>query len=281
MDTFELRTLKARLRVLIDGDGPEDLLIVGGVAEGADAWIAQASALSDDYRVLRFDARGIGPSPRVAASDSLNQLVRDALEVLDATGSRRAHVVGSSLGSAIAQWLAIDHPERVLTLTLSGAYARPDDDFRALAARWTRIAEADDASEGLLDAINQAAYSPESWRNGFAPARVEAGERALAADAEARADFRVATSSALHAALQHDSSSRIGRVEQPVLLLSGELDAVLPIHHAEELAELIPHAQLARIPGSGHQVHEELADEFNRQLVAFLAESSARVGVVV
>jgi pimeloyl-ACP methyl ester carboxylesterase len=201
--------------------------------------------------------------------------VLDALEVLDSVGSQRAHVVGSSFGSAIAQWLAIDHAKRVATLTLSGAYARPDQHFEALADRWSEVASRATNPGELLASINVDAYGPESQEGGYAAERAEDGAQLLAGDIEAWEDFRGATITALAAALEHNSTRHLFRIDVPVLIVVGEHDAVLPLRHSEELAELIPQAQLALVPDAGHQVLEERRAEFNERLEAFLEQSRA------
>lgn len=118
----------ARIAYRMDG-APEKpvLLLSNSIATDMHMWDGQVAALARHFRVLRYDARGHGSSDAPAAPYSLDRLGRDVVELLDALGLARVHVLGLSLGGFVAQWLGIHVPERVdrLVLAHTAAYLGP------------------------------------------------------------------------------------------------------------------------------------------------------------
>jgi pimeloyl-ACP methyl ester carboxylesterase len=104
------------------GEGPAVLLVAGqGIT--VDGWWATIPVLARSFRVIAFDNRDTGSSSRVPWPYSVAQMARDAVAVLDAAGEQRAHVYGISLGSLVAQEVALRHPDRVQALVLGASSA--------------------------------------------------------------------------------------------------------------------------------------------------------------
>jgi class 3 adenylate cyclase len=126
----------AHLAYRVSGSGPLDVLEVGGFGTlfSMDAcadqprWQRFEDDLNRFCRLIRFDWRGIGLSDRLVGPIDVDQWVGDALTVLDAAGSRRAAVLGTGLGAAIAVALAAAHPDRVDALVLANPLARVMED---------------------------------------------------------------------------------------------------------------------------------------------------------
>ncbi|MHA7290304.1 alpha/beta fold hydrolase [Arthrobacter sp. MDT3-24] len=96
------------------------LLLIAGQATAMDGWGPTAEALAEHFRVIRFDHRGIGGSSNGHAGRyTTRPLAADAAAVLEAANVESAHVYGHSMGGRVAQWLAIDHPQRVRALILA------------------------------------------------------------------------------------------------------------------------------------------------------------------
>src|SRR3712207_9086460 len=97
------------------GQGP-DVLLIGGGGDTVESWQFQLDALADRYRLTAFDNRGAGRTPLPGGPLSATTMADDAAALLRALGVPSAHVAGFSMGSAIAQELALRHPELVRSL---------------------------------------------------------------------------------------------------------------------------------------------------------------------
>jgi pimeloyl-ACP methyl ester carboxylesterase len=209
--------------------------------------------------VIRYDHRDTGRSityearrPGYTGAD----LVADAAGVLDAYGIPAAHIVGASAGAAFAQLLALDYPERVLSLVLiSSSPATPTDrelpppteEFAWFVSSATvDWSDADSVVDYLVD------YS-----------RVLAGGRRPFDEAVVRDLVRrdIERARDFSAAQNHDCIPDDGRqppplsqIASPTLVLHGTADPMLPVEHGEALAEEIPGATMLTLEGAGHGV---------------------------
>jgi pimeloyl-ACP methyl ester carboxylesterase len=106
----------------------EPLLLIAGTGADHAIWDATTEAFEERYRVITFDNRGTGLSdhPPDALNYSMKLLADDAAALLKALEIERAHISGNSLGSTIAQELAINHPEKVASLQLHCTWGRTD-----------------------------------------------------------------------------------------------------------------------------------------------------------
>src|SRR5919112_1576090 len=117
------------------GHGP-DFLLIAGLGDPAEAWQPQLDGLSDRYRLTAFDNRGAGRTPLPEGRLSAATMADDAAALLRALEVSSAHVAGFSMGSAIAQELALRHPELVRSLVLMSTYDRPDALWRSQLNFW-------------------------------------------------------------------------------------------------------------------------------------------------
>lgn len=262
-----------------DGAG-RDVLLIGGLADDASVWDAQVAALRDRYRLTRYSTRGADGSPAPPGPYQMSDFVDDAIAALDAGGIEQADIVGSSLGGAAAQWLAILHPARVRTLTLVGSWTRSDRTLRALLQSWIWSAERSRSAAELLQTVNRWAYGSLAWNSGAvddAMAELEASE--LRSGSRNWESFRDTFIWSAWAALAHDSAEALSTVTVPTLLVAGEEDAVLGARYSRELAALLPDSRLELIAGTGHQPFQEDPASFNALLESFLAASAAHQAI--
>ena len=139
-------------RVERRGSGP-DVLLIAGLGDPAEAWQPQLDGLADRYRVTAFDNRGVGRSPLPDEPLSVATMADDTAAIMRALDVPAAHVAGFSMGSAIAQELALGHPELVRSLVLVSTYARPDALFRSQLAFWRWLVEAAPSERALFEAF--------------------------------------------------------------------------------------------------------------------------------
>lgn len=238
-----------------NGDGP-DVLLIAGLSDPAEAWQAQLDGLADRYRLTAFDNRGAGRTPAAA--------LLQALEVPS------ADVAGFSMGSAIAQELALRHPELVRSLVLVSTYARPDALFRSQLDFWRWPPEAAPSERAFYEAFFSWVYTPRAHDDRTVDQIVE---KALAFPHQQSVE---AFQAQVDACLTHDTVDRLPQITAPTLVLAGELDVILPPRFGRFVADAIPNAAFDVIPGEAHQPFQEVPGEFNVRVDAFRREVEAQ-----
>ena len=148
------------------GEGP-DVLLIGGLSDPVESWQFQLDGLADRYRLTAFDNRGAGRTPLPEGPLSVATMADDAAAVLRALEVPAAHVAGFSRGSAIAQELALRHPELVRSLVLMSTYARPDALFRSQLDFWRWLAEVAPSERAFFEAFFMWVYTPRAHADGI------------------------------------------------------------------------------------------------------------------
>ncbi|PZF85503.1 alpha/beta fold hydrolase [Jiangella anatolica] len=240
------------------------ILLIGGAAASMDYWEDEfCSRLAAAGRhVIRYDFRDTGRSshyPAGAPGYTGDDLVTDALAVLDGYGVAAAHLYGVSMGGGIAQELAVEYPERVLSLTLQstspagpGGPDRPD--LPPMSPRLAELFASEQPAPDWSDrdaAISALVDGLRAFDGTIAP---DAEERAVAARMYDRT-IDVAASQTNHWILDGGGLDRgkLAEVTAPTLVLHGTADPLLPYPHGEALANEIPGARLVPLAGMGHQ----------------------------
>jgi 3-oxoadipate enol-lactonase len=244
--------------------------MIQGLGADKTGWILQRCAFAPHFRTIALDNRGSGRSDKPFGHYHLDQMADDAVAVLDAAGIESAHVMGASMGGAIAQIVALRHPERVRSLVLSCTACRHHDWRRELLAEWASI-----ATERGMAALARHAMrwlvGPRSFRR-FWPALGTLGPLALRVPP-------YAFSAQVRAILDTDDALRLAlpTLHVPTLVVVGNQDILTPRGDSEELAELIPGAELAVISGAAHGLMLEHATTFNRIVLDFLQRTSVEL----
>lgn len=242
--------------------GP-NVLLIAGLGDPAEAWTFQLDHLAPTHRVAAFDNRGVGRTAPPAAAVTVASMAADAVEVMDTVGHDTAHVIGFSGGSAIAQELALRHPDRVDSLTLIGTWARADRSFRAMFEAWRWMAEHAPTARAFYEAFFVWVYTPHAHESGLVDAIVE---DALAFPHPQSVD---AFHRQLDAFLGHDALDRLPDVDVPTLVVAGELDLVCPPRLGRTVADAIPGARFELLAGEAHQPFQESPERFHDLLRRF------------
>jgi pimeloyl-ACP methyl ester carboxylesterase len=253
-----------RLHYQVTGrPGTPPALLIQGLGADKHLWDLQRFGLAWSMRALALDNRGAGRSDKPHGPYSLAQMADDAIAVLDHAGFDTAHVIGASMGGAISQILALNHPERVRSLTLACTACRNHPWRRELLASWAATA----GDQGMGTMTRDAArwvIGPRSFRR-LMPAIGWLGPLALGGPVHgfaAQVDAILAADDGLPADL--------AAIDVPTLVVVGNQDILTPRGDSEELAELIPTAELVVISGAAHGLMVEHATTFNRILKEFL-----------
>ncbi len=244
-------------------EGAPAVLLLHGLGATGASWEMQFPALIQaGMRPVAPDLRGFGQSS-YPGSWTMEEVVRDLTALLDHLGLDRVHVVGISMGGAVALAFGYMHPERTRSLVLVNTFARLrprrlryypyfllrfllvhlmglDAQARLVAKRLFPRPEQEELRQALLAQIAQA--HPRAYR---------AAMRALV-----RFDFR----------------SRLSEIPLPALVVTGGQDTTVPPQLQEELAKGLPHARQVVFPEAGHGLIVEDPEGFNRVLVAFLKQ---------
>ena len=251
------------------GQGP-DVLLIAGLGDPAEAWQPQLDGLSDRYLLTAFDNRGAGRTPLPEGRLLATTMADDAAALLRTLEVPSAHVAGYSMGSAIAQEMALRHPELVRSLVLMSTFARPDALFRSQLNFWRWLAEVAPSERAFFEAFFTWVYTPRAHADGTVGQIVE---EALAFPHKQSVE---AFQAQVDVCLTHDTVDRLPQIAAPTLVLSGELDIILPPRFGRSVAAGIPNSRLDVIPGEAHQPFQEVPDEFNARVEAFWREVEAQ-----
>src|SRR3712207_350845 len=148
------------------GQGGPAVLLIAGLGDPAEAWQPQLDGLSDRYLLTVFDNRGVGRTPLPEEHLSATTMAEDAAALLRTLEVPSAHVAGYSMGSAIAQEMALRHPELVRSLVLTSTYARPDALWRAQLNFWRWLVEVAPSERAFLEGFFTWVYTPRAHADG-------------------------------------------------------------------------------------------------------------------
>lgn len=221
-------------------------------------WCAMFAA--EGFHVVRFDNRDVGLSSSVDAPYTLSDMAVDALAVLDAVGVERAHVLGVSLGGMIVQTLAIEHPDRLVSVTSVMSTTGESDcgqaspEARALLMS-TPPTDRDAAIERHIEGLR-------TWGSAVVD---EDLQRRYAAEAYERALNPAGVGRQLQAAMRSGSRAEgLRTVRVPFLVVHGSRDTLIDPSGGRRTAELVPGARLEVIEGMGHDYPVEVWERWVR-----------------
>lgn len=241
----------------------ETLLLIPGLGGTMAFWNAAWPLLAQRYRLISFDHPGMGASADPLEPPSVERLSQLAVALLDETGVDRAVIVGHSMGGAIAQSIALEHPNRVRALVLSSTWARPDHYFRKAFAQ----------RKMLLEQCGASAYARAQTLSAMPPEWIAANPQA-ADDQEQRAAASFRNSDVLtqriDALLAFDRSADLGQLSCPMLVAYCAGDQVVPPHMSIDLAEQLSNARLLAQSGGGHFAPVVKAEAFSDGVLTFI-----------
>lgn len=281
--------------------GGAAILLIGGTSMQLVDWPMELvnTLVADGYRVIRYDNRDVGLSthlmdagtPDAAAIQAalmageapplpytVRDMAADAAGLLDALGIDRAHIVGISMGGAIAQLVAIDYPERTRSLTLlmadsanpalpvvarpeafGGVPPQPPAGDRAAYVEWqVKTWQALAGPDYLTDATTLEEWAVRNYARNYDPEGAARQGAAIVVDRFDPAAYR---------------RSHLGAISAPTVIVQGDADPIVPLAAAEELASLIPGADLRIFAGLGHDIPAELVPDIAAAILAAAARA--------
>jgi pimeloyl-ACP methyl ester carboxylesterase len=261
---------------------PAVLLIHGACASMVwwEAELCERIAAGGRF-VIRYDQRDTGRStsfPVGRPGYAMSDLAQDAVGLLDALAIERAHVVGRSMSGGTALFLAVDHPDRVASVTFMSTTTGDDglpSPTRAFIAADTGDAPEVDDVDAMVEHVTQAVLA----YHGTSPLADEDHVRSLARiDVERTRDL--AASMTNHFAMEFDGPRKGGfaEVSCPALVVHGAVDPAFPVEHGRALQAALPGSRLVVLEEAGHELPVARWDEFVDALLGHTAAQDTTDG---
>lgn len=246
----------------------EPLVLIMGLGASSLKWEPHMQVYEKHFRCIAVDNRGAGQSEKpMMEAYSISSMAEDIISVLDAENIHSAHFNGISMGGAIAQYIAVNYPERVRSLILTNTFPRCNVSFR-------RSVEILRDACGQLDAktFNRLGQ----WII-YSFAFQDANEQYLLDVEENDPDAAnpmpdYAYKAQCNAILGYNGSERLKEIKAPTLVVAGDMDLFVPIWLTREMADGIPDCMLYVAPNGGHVQHWEQLEKYNRVTLDFLLE---------
>jgi pimeloyl-ACP methyl ester carboxylesterase len=254
----------SRQQLYVEEHGEGDpLLLIEGLGQSMWAWREQIPVFARHFRTIAFDTRGTGRSYVPDEPYGIDELARDAADVLD---GRTADVVGLSMGGYVALTLALARPELVRSLVLVGTGAGGPDRV----PRPQEVRDAYAAAIGLPFDEYGRRMMPLTFSPGWTKRNPERFEEILAARSE-----HPTPDLTLDAHLQacygfYGRGFEVERIDAPALVVHGDADVIVPVENGRMLASRLPNSRYVELPGRGHNVQLEDPATVNELVLEFL-----------
>jgi pimeloyl-ACP methyl ester carboxylesterase len=247
------------------GTGPPLVLVMGLGAPGS-LWELHVNAYAREFCCIIPDNRGAGDSPQPAGPYSSEMMARDTLALMDDLDIGSARVAGISMGSVIAQSMALLAPERVRSMVLVSSWARCDQYMKDVFESFERL-RAVVSPEHFMQLLHLWIFAPEFFDSHYDDLLIGRAE----AQYNTMSDH--AFSAQCAACINHDTLDRLEEIRTPCLLTVGDADIFTPLRCSRQMHERLPHSELAIFPGLAHCHHWEDLKTFNETTMKFLQEN--------
>ncbi|MFI5272259.1 MAG: alpha/beta fold hydrolase [Ktedonobacterales bacterium] len=245
------------------------VLLLTGLASKRLGWVRQLEVFGREYRTIALDHRDTGDSDPVTQPYAVADQADDAAGALRALGVEHAAIVGISMGGFVALELALHHPalaNRLVLVSTSAGGRTHVPAARSLTWHylkpwnvWGEIGKRAKRSYAVIMAPGYCKAHPDEWDR-------------IATVARYRPQSRASYRRQWRACQIHDVAERLGALNVPTLVIHGDYDPLVPIANGRYLAAHIPGAQMIEYRDTGHIPIVERAADFNRDVLAFLAE---------
>ena len=244
------------------GHGERTLIMLPGLGDGLRTVKGTAMPMALLYRIFSkdFTVYAFSRKSPLPAGYTTRDMARDQAEAMDLLGIRSADILGVSMGGMIAQYLALDFPEKVGKLILAVTCAAPNPILEESVGEWMALAQKGDHG-AFMDSNLRRIYSADYYRkNRWMAPLVGALTKPKSYDR-----FFIQA----RACLTHDTLERLSQIRATTLVLGGERDLALGGDASWQIAEAIPGATLRMYPQWGHGLYEE-EPTFNATVMDFL-----------
>ena len=244
------------------GKGNQPLVIIPGLGDGLQTVKGMAMLFSITYRKLaeRYKIYVFSRINELNQGYTTRDMAADVAEAMETLNLDTAYVMGISQGGMIAQWLAVDFPERVQRLILAVTTAKPSQLARERIEHWQKLSQSGNFKH-LMQDIAQHSYTQKSYQKWRLLYNVM-GIFGRIKDKQ-RIDIQSVS------CLKHDSLDFLEKINCPTLIIGAEKDDVLGVDGSLGLHQHIKGSQLIILPGCGHALYEQNKD-FQKRVLVFL-----------
>ena len=245
----------------------EPLLLIMGITATGSVWEKHLAHWKKYFRCIIADNRGVGQSGKPDGQYTSEQMADDYAGLLTALKIEKIKVVGCSMGSIIAQQLALRHPEKISAMVLMCPWARCDNMAKGIFQHMVDC-KAKLLPEEFVLYIQLLIFSKASWDDEKMFAEMLEGRKQAAIDPLPQPLHGLKGQAA--ACMQHDVYAQLPQIKQPVLVIGGKEDIFTPVWMAEEITAAIPGGEIHLYEKSGHAFHWEQIDDFNPRVADWL-----------
>ncbi|MEU6581515.1 alpha/beta fold hydrolase [Nocardia sp. NPDC046763] len=271
---IEVDGRRTRVRVAGDPDRPP-ILLLHGIGRSLEDWASQFRLLAASHRVIALDIPGFGFSARLREPSSLEVFAHGVARTLDALGENRpVHLVGNSLGGAVAMRLLVAAPERVASLTLvdsAGFGSEVTPLLRLLAVPGLGRLVAAHTTRAGARMLERTIYADPALAT---EARIEHALAIAEQPDPGSVTYEIARALAtwrgVRSRWRSELLAAVAGHPRPTLLMWGDRDRVLPSHQLCAASHLIPHARTHLFAGIGHAPQMECPNEFAELVTEFV-----------
>jgi pimeloyl-ACP methyl ester carboxylesterase len=249
----------------------EALVLIPGLGAGHTAWFRQLPAFKKQHNVIIFDPRSIGRSDRPEQPYGFKALADDVVALMDHLAVGKAHVLGQSLGGAVAQEVAISYPDRVLKLVLVSSLSPVvggDTSFIS-PALIEQFGHQEGATQIDSSKVNTGKTMSVLVGLSFDKWAYRTAMQFLSRFFVKREMFD-GLSDQIRAMSGHSTIDRLHLIEAQTLVITGAEDRIVAPRASEVLAAKIPNARLVMVEGGSHGFNVEMSSRLNREVLDFL-----------
>ena len=252
----------------IHGQGPP-LFLIMGLRRNVEWWYRQIPDLSKHFKIVAFDNRGAGRSDKPEMDYSIKLFADDTAKLMDELSIDHAHILGVSMGGYIAQELAISFPKKVDNLALGCTSCGGEKAVLMKADRLEKFATNEGLTPDKILKKDMDIYFSDEYVKKNQKAIEEFSEISMRYYQPAHAFERQ-----FAACLKHDTVSRVKNIAQPILIMTGDDDPLVPPENSYILKELLPKAQLSVYSNGRHCFFIEYFNRFNQEIISFFNQNS-------
>lgn len=240
------------------------LVLISGLGGDHFFWQSSIEVLSQKFRVITFDTRGIGKTDAPPEPYSMDIFTEDLLALMDTLQIEKAQLLGFSMGGCIALSFALKYPGRVEKLIVAGSHAKTSMQIRLFIDAVVAAYETGLSAKQMFNLICPWLFSNKFMSLPLNAAFLEYDEN------EPDPQPLYAWKNQWLALREYDVANRLHEIKLPTLILNGDEDLFASMEQAHHLYNNIKDSELKILNGAGHLINYESLDLFNKYVVEFL-----------